>query len=172
MHTHTYTLIDWLMGWLIDASGTQFDLDIFHTYVADSDSYTCMKWRMYFFPMSIYSHKANLVLVQWYQWANMLPEVPNSWLTQVTKVPLSGSGRRLNLRPGTGSDVPGIWLNIFCRSSGKQAKSYSSWFLPTVMLNGFHHWSKAFPERPPAVTQTHSCALESRNVRAIRIERS
>lgn len=63
-----------------------------------------------------------------------------------------------NLMPGTGSDAPGIWLNIFFRSSGKHTKSHTSQFLPAVMLNGFHNCSKALPETPPAVN-THFLVL-------------
>lgn len=37
------------------------------------------------------------------------------------KYHFAASGRRPNLRPGAGSDAPGIWLTIFCRSSGKHA---------------------------------------------------
>lgn len=58
-----------------------FDVDISYTYVADNDSHTCYE-KDIFFPMSIYSHKTNLVSVQKYQWAYTPPKVPNSWLTQ------------------------------------------------------------------------------------------
>lgn len=48
----------------------------------------------------------------------------------------------------------------FCRHSGKHTQSYASQCLPTVLLNGFHNCSTAFPETPPGATQMHSYALE------------